>query len=33
MKDICRYVPEWNAFDCETTEFAVLDWSSIGSDD
>ena len=28
----CSFVREWNAYDCETTDLAVLEFDAIGED-
>lgn len=32
MSDLCTFVPAWNAFDCQTTDFGVLEWNAEGDD-
>lgn len=32
MSDICTYYAHWNAYDCVTTDFGVLEWDAVSED-
>lgn len=32
LRDICKFYSAWNAYDCVTTDFGVLEWDAISSD-
>jgi hypothetical protein len=32
LRDTCTFVPTWNAFDCATHDFGVLEWNANSAD-